>query len=277
MAFASTVQFAPDECTSFPHVESRMIFACVAGSGAVEVNGSRVEVRPSTIVVMPWGHSVHYFPDERNPYLVYGVHLIPDHAAQPIELSVPHDRSHPLSGVPWRSDGPLVIGAATWICSAIERPALMTLVHYVAQVWDRGEPTVSEAVALGGLIVAELNRPDEVLAQDDKRLPVRLRQATTWVTADISRPVSVSALAAVADCSTATIDRLFRTYLGAPPMAWVLERRIDAAKRLLTTTRLSGAQISARIGFTDSAYFSRSFRKSTGLTPMQWRARWSAP
>lgn len=75
------MQFAPTEDSGFPRVESRMLLAGEAGRGTVDVNSASVPVGLETIMVMPWGHRVCYHPDRRDPFLVYGTHLIPWHAA----------------------------------------------------------------------------------------------------------------------------------------------------------------------------------------------------
>lgn len=255
-----------------------MMLAGVSGVGEVEVNGRRVAMGPGSIVVMPWGHSVRYRPDPNNPYLVYGVHLIPAHRIDhDIELAVPHDQDHPLAKAPWRSDQPVGIGDQLWTTDEQSHPTLMTLLKLVAQIWDRGEPPLETACALGSLLVRELDVADVVLPQNDRRLPLRLRRALTWVMADVSRPVSMTDLSAVADCSPATLARLFRRHLETSPMAWVQEVRIRAAQELLTTTRVSIQQVAHRVGFDDGYYFSRQFHQQTGLSPSDWRRRWSAP
>ncbi|ACQ79197.1 transcriptional regulator, AraC family [Beutenbergia cavernae DSM 12333] len=277
VAFASTVQFAPGERPAFPRVSSRMILASAGGAGRVEVDGTLLDVVPGTILVLPWNHAVRYLPDPDDPYVVYGAHLIPHHDADvPVELAVPHDGAHPLSGASWRSDAVLGIGSGLVVTDDGARPVLMTLAKLVAQVWDRGEPSVDVARALGVLLVAELDARG-VLPQHDRDLPLRLRRALTWITADLSREIGLPELAAAADCSPSTVTRLFRTHLGCSPMSWVLDRRMDEARRLLSTTTLPVQQVARRVGVADGFYFSRVFHQRTGLSPTQWRERRSAP
>jgi len=53
---------------------------------------------------------------------------------------------------------------------------------------------------------------------------------------------------------------------------WVRDMRIDDAKQFLTAhPELSIEQISTQVGFTSSSHFSSTFKKLTGLTPVQWR------
>lgn len=61
--------------------------------------------------------------------------------------------------------------------------------------------------------------------------------------------------------------------LGKPAGALVQERCLIEAKRLLSYSELSIAEISYSIGYEDPNYFARWFRKSTGLTAGQFRKR----
>ncbi len=65
----------------------------------------------------------------------------------------------------------------------------------------------------------------------------------------------------------------FRRIVGAPPMAWLLELRLEKAELLLRTGTLSVAETAAACGFTDSNYFSRQFRRKFGRTPRESRSR----
>lgn len=64
--------------------------------------------------------------------------------------------------------------------------------------------------------------------------------------------------------------RLFRHHFGKTPHEYLSELRIKAAKKLLTsrgTSNYSVSQISHMAGFHDVAYFSRIFKKATGVPP----------
>ena len=61
-------------------------------------------------------------------------------------------------------------------------------------------------------------------------------------------------------------------YTGLTPYQYFLQLRIHRAKELLQDPRLSVKEVSARMMFENQYYFSRLFRKKTGLSPTQWRS-----
>jgi AraC-like DNA-binding protein len=69
---------------------------------------------------------------------------------------------------------------------------------------------------------------------------------------------------------------IFRQYTGLTPYQYYLQMRIHRAKELLQDPRLSIKEVAARMSFENQYYFSRLFRSKTGMTPSQWKARFSA-
>jgi AraC-like DNA-binding protein len=53
---------------------------------------------------------------------------------------------------------------------------------------------------------------------------------------------------------------------------WIIERRMTEARRLLSDTRLTIAEIARRVGISDPGYFSRQFRRTHGVSPRKWRS-----
>lgn len=66
------------------------------------------------------------------------------------------------------------------------------------------------------------------------------------------------------------LNRIFRQATGKTIFQYLTEVRISHAKELLGTTALKISQISERVGFSDESYFSKVFKKTTGMTPMNY-------
>ncbi len=67
------------------------------------------------------------------------------------------------------------------------------------------------------------------------------------------------------------LQKVVKRFTGKPPVAWIREAVILEAKALLLSSDLTVGEISGRVGVDDPAYFSRLFKKETGLTPVQYR------
>lgn len=77
----------------------------------------------------------------------------------------------------------------------------------------------------------------------------------------------VSDLAAVCGLSSRQFQRAFKRTTGSSPARYVLERRVDYARQLLSTTDLPLASVAAATGFFDQSHMSRVLRQLLGQTP----------
>ena len=63
----------------------------------------------------------------------------------------------------------------------------------------------------------------------------------------------------------------FRQEIGTTPIKYLQRYRINQSKRLLLETQQTITEVALTVGFSDSGYFSRIFRRETGLTPEAYR------
>lgn len=80
-------------------------------------------------------------------------------------------------------------------------------------------------------------------------------------------------LAALVGLNEDHFARAFKVSIGRPPHSYVVERRIDRAKTLLSDSDLSLCQIALAAGFADQAHLTRRFRETVGASPALWRRR----
>jgi len=87
-----------------------------------------------------------------------------------------------------------------------------------------------------------------------------------------AEPLSVAGLAARANLSAGHLQREFKRRTGLTLIQHLHRTRIHAARNLLRSTSLSAKEIAGQVGFQSAAYFSRLFRRHTGLAPAAARA-----
>ena len=66
-------------------------------------------------------------------------------------------------------------------------------------------------------------------------------------------------------------SRLFKQSTGLSPHQYLISHRVQQARRMLTTTALSIAEIAAQAGFTDQSHLARHFKRQLGVAPSQFR------
>lgn len=97
--------------------------------------------------------------------------------------------------------------------------------------------------------------------------PRAMQRAIEFVNARLSEDFSLREMAAEAGLSPFHFARLFKQALGLPPYQYVLNQRIEAAKRLMLGGGQSLTEIALEVGFYDQAHFARHFKRLNGLTP----------
>ena len=82
---------------------------------------------------------------------------------------------------------------------------------------------------------------------------------------------SLSDYAQQLNVSKEHLRKVVKRCTGKGPLEWINEARILESKSLLFNTDLTVNEIAPRVGVEDPAYFSRLFKKNTGMTPIQYR------
>ncbi|HET6954370.1 MAG TPA: DJ-1/PfpI family protein, partial [Acidimicrobiales bacterium] len=103
-----------------------------------------------------------------------------------------------------------------------------------------------------------------------------LREVLAHIAEHLDADLSVPALARVAAMSPRTFARSFRAEVGSTPAAFVQSSRVEAARRLLETTRRSTADVARVCGFGTVESMYRAFRRTVHTTPGRYRRHFTA-
>ena len=95
----------------------------------------------------------------------------------------------------------------------------------------------------------------------------KILPAKTYLDEQYMSNISVSELASMCNLSETHFRRLFVKLFGLSPTDYKLNKRILKAKDLLLSGDFSVSETAAAVGFEDANYFSRIFKKHTGITP----------
>ena len=104
-----------------------------------------------------------------------------------------------------------------------------------------------------------------------KNYSAPIQKTVACIDADLTADLSLHALATAQNISDGYLSALFHRETGQTLTAFVNERRMKAACRLLATTKLQIQTVAQHCGILDVHYFSRLFKKHTGMTPVDYR------
>lgn len=98
-----------------------------------------------------------------------------------------------------------------------------------------------------------------------------------YIDAHIEENITVQDLAQIAYMHPNYFIRFFKQQVGVPPIHYITGKKVDKAKELLSCTPNTITMIAEHLGFRDLYYFSRLFKKHTGLTPTDFRKQTTLP
>jgi AraC-like DNA-binding protein len=101
----------------------------------------------------------------------------------------------------------------------------------------------------------------------------RLQRVTTYVDANLDKPITLADIARAAGLSPMHFAAQFRAATGHKPHEYLQLCRVERAKRLLDDRDRSLIDIALDVGFRTQAHFTTVFKRFAGHTPHSWRER----
>jgi len=129
--------------------------------------------------------------------------------------------------------------------------------------------------ALAGALMVQLavflSRCYSRVRAPEPRALMRLGRVLTSMEEHLTEPLSLAGLARTAGMSRSTLTRAFRRILRRSPIEHLIRLRLERACVRLRETDDTVTEIALAVGFNDSNYFARQFRRLMGRTPRAYR------
>jgi len=150
---------------------------------------------------------------------------------------------------------------------------LWTLIRLLVDAIGDADPSAQlYGDSLTAAIAAKLfERPRQAKGSEQKLSAIQLRDAMSYLEANLPARVELATLAELAGLSQSHYSRAFKASTGLAPYRWQLQSRVERAKHLLLNTNNGLQDVAEATGFADAVHFGRTFRKLTGATPAAWR------
>jgi len=102
---------------------------------------------------------------------------------------------------------------------------------------------------------------------------LKMGEVLSFIECHYREPISIRQLTKIAGMSESTLMRTFQRVMKHSPIGHVIRVRVSRACDLLQRPEARITEVAFETGFQDSNYFSRQFKKITGATPREFRAR----
>ncbi len=165
----------------------------------------------------------------------------------------------------------------------VSQEASMVLIDFLARARAeiRRDPSAADRwldrleflLAQRGAALADMQAPE---VKAGGLAPWQAARVQRHIEIRLSERLSTADLAALVGLSENHFARAFKASLGIPPHAYMVQRRLLHAKRLILETDLPLSQVALESGLADQAHLSRLFRRCFGSTPSACRRRHSS-
>ena len=148
---------------------------------------------------------------------------------------------------------------------------LYPMIHHYAQKKNGYDiaNTLARAVVL---IVSEVIRTSALAIKRENNFAVETIRR--YIQEHYAEDLTLTELAALVNANEYYLSHAFKKITHYSPQQYILRRRIGKAQCLLIYTSLPLTEIAARVGYEDSNYFSRVFKKVIGISPRLYRQKW---
>ena len=104
---------------------------------------------------------------------------------------------------------------------------------------------------------------------------VSLSKSIRYVNENYATQIKIPSLAQMENMCMTAYNMVFKKQMGMSPTKYIIKLRTDNAKELLRTTNLKIREVGAICGYDDVNFFRKTFKKEVGISPLEYRERFS--
>ena len=152
-------------------------------------------------------------------------------------------------------------------------PEIISLYESAMQVAKREEAYSQQSLAgivnnlIGTMYARERNI---ILSRDQDKVDI-INKARLMIRERLESRITIQEIADQLGMGYSNFRKLFKEYSGKSPASYRIDRKLDLAKRMLESEKVSFSYIAEALGFESEAYFSLLFKKKLGCSPSVYR------
>lgn len=137
--------------------------------------------------------------------------------------------------------------------------------------------TLEEAICIveKNQTLEKLNRTKELTYKESENVKLNAvaENILEYIKKHYQGEISLQDVAGSLNYSDAYFCKLFKQCFGKSFLVFLTEYRVEEAKKLLGDISINIKDVSAKVGYQDSSYFTRVFKRMEGVTPTEYRLR----
>jgi AraC family L-rhamnose operon transcriptional activator RhaR/AraC family L-rhamnose operon regulatory protein RhaS len=245
------------------------IYIILSGTGTLIISGDHLELRSGDVFCI-WPDQLHGFKNVQE-LVVLNIHIVPSF----LEKNHFDIRSMPgfsdFFGVLRKEENPLK-HYDKWRLEPTLIPEVLSLFRSTCkELADTLPGYKTAAVILFFRLLILLLRARAERNPANIRFGKEARDLIDYVKKNFRKQLTINTLISVSGMSASQILRAFKFYTGYSPVIYINRLRINIASRDLIDTVKSVTDIAFDVGFHDSNYFCRCFKKYLGVSPRVYR------
>lgn len=152
---------------------------------------------------------------------------------------------------------------------------LNTLVHEVEEKGSNYELACKSILTLFIIYISRNAESTLLIADNPEKLNIECVNIKNYIDSHYSENITLDILSNLSYVNKFHLVHLFTKQMGISPINYLINRRIEESKNLLTTTNYTIRDISTIVGFSNSSYFSQMFKKFTGYSPRMYKNKYT--
>lgn len=262
LIYISKSKFENDWHSTPHHHPFTEIFFITNGQGVFQVGDELVSVKESDLIIInPNCSHTEKSTNLSNPleYIVFGIN----------NLAIASSSNN-------LEDGNDILNSYKIINFKTKKNELLyylnTLMRELEEKNVNYELACKSILTLFLIYVMRNTSSDIFIAENLEKVNVECMKIKNYIDSHYSENITLDFLSNLTYVNKFHLVHLFTKEMDISPINYLINKRIDESKNLLSTTNYSIRDISSIVGFSNSSYFSQMFKKIAGVSPKEYRS-----
>lgn len=243
------------------------IFFIIHGNGLMEIDDTTISIKEGDLVIINPNcthtekSSVNI--NERLEYIVFGINNLALFNKKDSKVDISSCSSNLYKIMNFTHNKNIILYYLNMLVKEVENK-------------EKNYELACKSILTLFMIYISRNAKSSLFITDNpEKLNIECVKIKNYIDSHYSENLNLDTLSNLSYVNKFHLVHLFSKQMGISPINYLISKRIEESKNLLCTTNYSIRDISTIVGFSNSSYFSQMFKKSTGLSPREYKLQYN--